>query len=673
MQKLISPLIGCALTISPSLCLMAGFMAEAQARSPQASQSVSQSVSQSASAPPNSLTAQATINQSPPANQVRPYSAEPATDWDALFDRASGWTGGDGAYAIPLSGDERPGAAGQTFWTFNDTFIGQVNNNDDRIGAKLVRNTHGLMTGNAPNPNQVEFFVRQAPSGNPSAWFKPDTQSQHWFWLNDGVVANNKLYIFALRMKPIREVQGDGLFDYAYDGISLLSDNLVLRNRQPNPEPMKTYQQVNTPLYVSSRCDRGSTIFGQSVMSNTPAAGAPKPDGYIYLYGVRNDLDNKKLVVSRVLPEEIEDFTKYQYWNGQQWGISPEEVKPMADHLSSEFSVSPLADGRYILVYQVDDFLSQTVAVRYANNPTGPWSEPIPIWNTQERDIRLHTFTYGAKAHPHLSQPGELLISYQRNTFKNSEQYDRADIYRPRFLRLPLTNTGEPLTAVQRQSSENQQRRAEADRLVAQATQQMLLGQYQPAQTALIQASETYKQIGDRAIRGIALNKLGAVQLKLGQYQAAFDAYEAAAAIHQTVHNRVQEGISLDGLGQVHHTQQLYAQALQYYNQALPIRREVSDRCGEGQTLSRMGRVYSSQGQAEPALVVFKEALPIHQEVKNRGEEAMTLRDTGDVQLKLGQVSDARKSYRAAIELYELMGDPREVEATQQRLAAAKR
>jgi tetratricopeptide (TPR) repeat protein len=326
-----------------------------------------------------------------------------------------------------------------------------------------------------------------------------------------------------------------------------------------------------------------------------------------------------------------------------------------------------------ILVYQVDDFLSQTVAVRYANSLTGPWSEPVPIWDTHQRDIRLHTFTYGAKAHPHLSQPGELLISYQLNTFKNSEQYDRADIYRPRFLRLSLANSSEPLTAIQRQSSANQARRAEADRLVAQATQQMLLGQYQPAQAALLQASETYKAIGDRAIRGIALNKLGEAQLKLGQFPAAFNSFEAAAEIHQTVHNRVQEGISLDGLGQVHDSQQLYAQALQYYSQALPIRQEVSDRCGEGLTLSRIGRVYSAQGQAAPALVALKEALPVHQEVKNRAGEALTLRDMGDAQIKLGQVADARKSYRAAIALYEQMGDPRELEATQQRLAAARR
>lgn len=52
--------------------------------------------------------------------------AVPAPEWDVLFDRRSGWTGADGIYSIPLDGDERPGTgtADQTFFSFNDTFIG---------------------------------------------------------------------------------------------------------------------------------------------------------------------------------------------------------------------------------------------------------------------------------------------------------------------------------------------------------------------------------------------------------------------------------------------------------------------------------------------------------------------------------------------------------------------
>src|SRR5438876_194566 len=45
---------------------------------------------------------------------VPPYSATPAPDWDTLFHRSSGWTGADAAYALPLSGDYRPGSGDAT-------------------------------------------------------------------------------------------------------------------------------------------------------------------------------------------------------------------------------------------------------------------------------------------------------------------------------------------------------------------------------------------------------------------------------------------------------------------------------------------------------------------------------------------------------------------------------
>jgi hypothetical protein len=40
-------------------------------------------------------------------------------EWDALFERESGWIGADGNYSIPLGGDT-------TLWLFSDTFVGKV-------------------------------------------------------------------------------------------------------------------------------------------------------------------------------------------------------------------------------------------------------------------------------------------------------------------------------------------------------------------------------------------------------------------------------------------------------------------------------------------------------------------------------------------------------------------
>jgi hypothetical protein len=357
----------------------------------------------------------------------RTFSAVRAPEWDALFDRDSGWTGSDGIYSIPLSGDERPGSAanGTTFWLFNDTFVGNVLPSGARApGAVIVNNTNALLTGDAPDPAKMRFFWGTGAGGAPQARVIPNTSPQHWFWPNDGVVVGGKIVVFSLRMKP----GSGGAFDFATDGISLFADDAS------NPTPFSAYQQTVAPLYLPANAARGEVIFGQALMPNTTKAGAPFADGYLYVYGVQNDL-SKKLLVARVLPKDVANFAQYRFWNGSAWVPQIAAAAPVTDRLSSEFSVTPLGDGRYLLVFQLDA-LGRWVAVRFGSSPAGPWGAPIRVWRCPEDGLTPNTYVYGAKAHPHLSRPGELLVSYHVNTFAFAEHFRIADIYRPRFIRL---------------------------------------------------------------------------------------------------------------------------------------------------------------------------------------------------------------------------------------------
>jgi tetratricopeptide (TPR) repeat protein len=590
------------------------------------------------------------------AATVRPYSATPAPEWDALFTRTSGWTGADGVYSIPLANaDGQP----STLWTFNDTFLGTVDADNNRIGARILRNSTALLSGNQPNPDRIQFFFGNTRSGEPAARLLPSNPSERWLWSNAGIVANEKIYLYTLRMKPLRRGDGDGMFDFAYEGISLLSDDVT------SPEPFQTYTQVNAPLYAPSTCDRGSIIFGQALM--------PHSDGYLYIYGVRNDLDSKKLLVARVLPEAIEDFKTYQFWDGKQWTPTLQTAAPLTDQISSEFSVTPLPDGRFVMVFQLNDFLSRTVAVRYGDSPTGPWGDAIPIWNSREDDLSIHTYTYGAKAHPQLSQPGELLISYHTSTSKNSEQYDRADIYRPRFIRLSLTDTRPASTAIERLAIANQARREEAEVLMAQASQQDKAQQFQTALESSQKALQIYQQIGDRTRSSIVLHTIGNTYLELQQYPQALESFQAALAIQRDMNNRVQEGITLSGIGQAYDYQGDYPNALEFYGQSLSIRREVSDRCGEGTTLTRMGGTVANQGQYPQAIELFEQAIPIHEEVGNRLWTAITYRNIGNVCGQQQERSKARKAYGQALEIYQAIGDRAAEEDTRQRIEALKK
>lgn len=64
--------------------------------------------------------------------------------------------------------------------------------------------------------------------------------------------------------------------------------------------PFEDQRQIESPL----RFDGGG--FGAGIFVNTASSGAPNPDGFIYVYGVRGV--EKKLMVARVLPQDFENF-----------------------------------------------------------------------------------------------------------------------------------------------------------------------------------------------------------------------------------------------------------------------------------------------------------------------------------------------------------------------------
>lgn len=365
--------------------------------------------------------------------QVRyEFSAEAAPDWTALFDTTSGWAGADGIYTIPLNGVDAPGTAtaqSRTVFVFSDTFVGDVNAQGERMpGTVLINNTMAMLRGADPVPANMRFYY-PIVNGDPRSVLIPNTQDSQpgdWYWLQDGIAVNGKLQVFTLRMEP-----GDGgVFNFKVAGVGVAT--------KPISNPRANWQQADAPLFVPGDGVRGDLIFGCSFMPNTVEAGAPDPDGYIYIYGTQNDPLVKKLLAARVTPAEFEDFSAWRYWDGSGWGADINSAAPITSRVSSELSVTPLGNGNYLAVFQLDT-LSDNVAVRVGESPVGPFGPVQIVWNCPETNITPDTYPYNAKAHPHLSKPGELLISYNVNSFAFGDHFRNADIYRPRFIRLAIT------------------------------------------------------------------------------------------------------------------------------------------------------------------------------------------------------------------------------------------
>jgi hypothetical protein len=377
----------------------------------------------------------------PDAGQVvQPFIVEHASDWDALFDRTSGWTGADGIYSIPLSGVEIPSDSSndRTLFLFSDTFIGRVDSNNHRKDTRLVNNTYAVLYSRQPDPQQINFYWGANQNGQPQAVFVPETPNANpgdWYWLMDGIAVNEKIYIFGLRLKT----GSGGDFNFEVVGVSLLSFILDAADSLQNS------QQFDAPLYYKNDTDGWEIVLGQAVMSMTERSGNPNPDGYIYIYGPRNKSVQKELVAARVLPEDIEDFSKYEYWDGQVWSSDITNCAPITNGISQEFSVSPTDDGKFILVFQFGD----QVGFRLGESPVGPFGFYREIWHCPEVDNDPDIIVYNAKAHPHLSAPGKLLISYNVNTLDFWDTFIDADIYRPRFITLQFNDT---LTYIQKKN-----------------------------------------------------------------------------------------------------------------------------------------------------------------------------------------------------------------------------
>ena len=386
------------------------------------------------------LLALAAIAQASNSAPETAFPVEPAEKWSALFDRTSGWVGADGAYSIPLSGVDafRPDYQDRTLFLFGDTFIGQVNEKGKRkSGTTMVNNTAAILRGNQPDPKHVGFYYHTDQDGEPAALFvphTPDAGPNTWYWPMDGAVVEDKFYVFASR---IRRSQGDNdAFNFALDGVALLSTDLE------NVTDFRSYNQVDGPLYYQTGEEKGDIVFGGAVMVNTEHACGPHPDGFVYVYGLREVPYNKKLLAARVRPEKLADFSQWRFWDGSEWSKDIDDAAPLAERLSSGFSVSPLPDGRYACVFQLDG-IGKHVALRIGESPVGPFGPVHKIWKPPEFDMEEDIFCYNAKAHPHLSQPGELLISYNVNSFDFGDHFRNADIYRPRFIRIRLPESSE--------------------------------------------------------------------------------------------------------------------------------------------------------------------------------------------------------------------------------------
>lgn len=354
-----------------------------------------------------------------------------APEWSLMLRHDSGWIGADGIYCVPLNGFEAPGKAAETntFFWFSDCIVGNIKGDTLQQGWEMMHNSVAYMKGDNADPNNIHFFWRKDSTGNAKSMFEPHTpatKSGDYYWLGDGFLnhaTDSTIYIFAYRIKNVP----GGIYPFDDVGLSLIA---LPKGSKP---PFINQRQFDTPFFLKDSNGKGKVVFGISVMANTKEAGAPFPDGFIYVYGVRGN--KKELLVSRVKAAAFENFDEYRFWDGNDWNSDINAAAALTQNISNEMSVSVMEDGRVMAVYQVGGN-TPDIAMQVGKTPWGPFQPLKKIWHTPEIYQGLDFYTYNAKAHPHLSKPHELLISYNVNSFNFLEDITRHPYHlRPRFIK----------------------------------------------------------------------------------------------------------------------------------------------------------------------------------------------------------------------------------------------
>lgn len=361
------------------------------------------------------------------------YTVRAAPEWTDLFYRKNGWFGADGIFSITFSGDESIGAGQneEVMLSFSDTMTGTVLGDSAVDNFKMVNNSFAFVQNATASEETVSIHLKQTPDGEALSYFHPttpDTKEGEYYWMGDMFVNkedNNSINIFGYRVFDKSEAS----WDFEIRGVTIIT---IPEGGRP---PFDNHTQIDAPLYVTLE-GIGSGTFGSAVYMNTKWGGAPDPDGFMYIYGLIDP--NKQLIVARVYPKDFKKFDQWRYWDGQDWQDDITKSRPVTDRVSNEVSLTPLKDGRYLLVFQSDG-IGQTTAIRIGQSPFGPFGPLQHIWKAPEANQPPGIIPYNAKAHPVLSTEDELLISYNTISFDYFKDIlTHPHMYRPRFFWLSI-------------------------------------------------------------------------------------------------------------------------------------------------------------------------------------------------------------------------------------------
>ncbi|WP_430815098.1 discoidin domain-containing protein [Carboxylicivirga sp. RSCT41] len=391
-------------------------------------------------------------------SEEMPIKVIEASEWDEIQrnNGTAGWVSGDGQMSIPLDGCDKIGHAQNvmTFWINSDSrFCTELDPYTLRMENGKAFINHSAAVMNKVNPDEAPTFE------DLDYWFggnNDKVSKENLFpvglnhaWTIDGWADGNFLHLFLLDKDKV-----DGtLHDYAVHMIKLP----IVKDKYGEIVDVDyssyTYEE-SIPWLLRDPDNPGysepKTVMASCLHDNTPEGGAVfNSDEYIYNYGVRKLKVSRNVVLSRVKRSEFTQWDKYEYWNNdtQSWGDDESVLYDgrgnIVNGVGGIFSITPITSGLYEGKYMLVTIRKQdnpTIVYRIGESLTGPFGEEHVAYGAlKEMDAYGNSDVnfYNGKAHPHISNPGELLISYSANR-KEDKSWLTTDKNRIRFISLVL-------------------------------------------------------------------------------------------------------------------------------------------------------------------------------------------------------------------------------------------
>jgi hypothetical protein len=318
-----------------------------------------------------------------------------------------GVTGADGAISFPLTN-------GTSVFMMGDSFLESVENNARDVKSKMINNTFVIVD----KLNNSSKSIFKGTLEDPETMLVPQNKDhvKEYYWPGHGFEYNNQIHLFMSRFTHNTNDPND-TWGFTFMGTDYLkleknSYDVVLQEDVP-------YSGVN------------GVHYGHSII---------KEEDYIYLYGSKVVDDQASLHVARAKMNDDNAMGNYEFFSDNGWDINPLGSVALAGihkEVPEQFSVFELKE-QYVLVLQERNLTSGNIYSYISDSPVGPWTNEKFLYHTTDQEKYKDVFTYNAMAHPQFIENSKLLISYCVNSFKVPKIHENVNLYRPKFIWVPL-------------------------------------------------------------------------------------------------------------------------------------------------------------------------------------------------------------------------------------------